>query len=71
DIPRLLNNGNEGTLFEVGNILSLEKTIIDCVDSYDLCIKKALKAKKRIRNEFSFQSVTNQIEKLFYKLANK
>jgi glycosyltransferase involved in cell wall biosynthesis len=71
DIPRLLNNGNEGTLFEVGNTLSLEKTIIDCVDSYDLCINKASKAKKRIRNEFSFLSVTNQIEKLFYKLANK
>ena len=71
DIPRLLNNGNEGTLFEVGNTLLLEKTIIDCVDSYDLCINKALKAKKRIRSEFSFLSVTNQIEKLFYKLANK
>ncbi|MHA1347227.1 MAG: glycosyltransferase family 4 protein [Candidatus Heimdallarchaeaceae archaeon] len=71
DIPRLLNNGEDGTLFEVGNTTSLEKTIIDSVDNYDNCVKKALKARKRIRADFSFLSVTNQIEKLFYKLANK
>ncbi|MBY9000418.1 MAG: glycosyltransferase family 4 protein [Candidatus Heimdallarchaeota archaeon] len=71
DIPRLLKNGEDGTLFEVGNTVSLEKAINDSVDNYDSCIKKAVEARKRIRADFSFLSVTNQLERLFYKLANK
>lgn len=68
DIPRLLKNGDDGILFEVGNSKSLEAALLNMVEDYSVFVNKAKRARKRIRNEFSFQNVTNQIEKLYYKL---
>jgi glycosyltransferase involved in cell wall biosynthesis len=71
DIPRLLRNGEDGILFEVGNTKSLETAIISMIENYSVYVNKAQKARKRIRGEFSFQNVTNQIEQLYYKLSTK
>jgi glycosyltransferase involved in cell wall biosynthesis len=71
DIPRLLKEGKEGKLFEAGDEHSLEKTILDMVENYQYSINKAKTARKRIRKEFSFQEVTDQIEQLYLDLANK
>ncbi|MFW9851913.1 MAG: glycosyltransferase family 4 protein [Candidatus Thorarchaeota archaeon] len=71
DIPRLLKNGEDGILFEVGNPKSLEIAITNMMENYSVYVKKAQKARKRIRKEFSFQHVTNQIERIYYKLSNK
>jgi len=71
DIPRLLKNGKEGKLFEAGNEHSLETTILDMVENYQSYVSKAQKARRRIRKEFSFQSITDQIEQLYLDLAKK
>ena len=71
DIPRLLKNGEDGILFEVGNVKSLENAIINLVENYSGFVTKAQRARKRVRKEFSFQNVTNQIEQLYYNLSKK
>ncbi len=71
DMPRLLDNGKLGTIFEAGNIEALERSILKVVSDYDNYVNIAQKARKKIRSEFSFESVTNQIEQLFYDMINK
>ena len=71
DISRLLNKGKTGTLFDVGKSESLEKAILTVMKDYEYKVSIALKARKKIRSEFSFQSVTDQIEQIYYDLANR
>ena len=71
DIPRLLRSGKDGMLFEAGNVHSLEDAILNVFDNYSSYVKKAQTARKRIRREYSFNHVTNQIEKLYYRMAGK
>ena len=71
DIPRLLNNGKEGMLFEAGNIQSVEEAIINVIDNYTYYVKKAKTARKRIRKEYSFDYITDQTEQLYYKMSGK
>jgi glycosyltransferase involved in cell wall biosynthesis len=58
-------------LFEAGNVQSLEDAILNVVDSYSSYVKKAQTARKRIRREYSFNHVTDQIEKLYYQMSGK
>lgn len=70
DMPRLLDKGRFGTLFEAGNVESLEQSILKVVSEYDNYVSIAKQARKKIRSNFSFESVTNQIEKIYYQIAN-
>ncbi|MCG3225740.1 MAG: glycosyltransferase family 4 protein [Candidatus Heimdallarchaeota archaeon] len=71
DIPRLLREGKEGMLFEAGNAQSLEDAILNVIDNYSSYVKKAQTARKRIRKEYSFNHVTDQIEQLYYRMIGK
>jgi glycosyltransferase involved in cell wall biosynthesis len=69
DVPRLLRSGKDGEIFDAGNVQSVERAIKKVVDDYPSYVKKAQKARKRIRKEYSFNYVTDQTEKLYYKMA--
>ena len=66
DIPRLLENGKSGSLFKAGDEESLKKLILQAIDDYDGLVKKAQNARPRIRSEFSFGTVTDKIEQLYF-----
>jgi glycosyltransferase involved in cell wall biosynthesis len=70
DIPRLLNSGEDGILFKAGNEKQLEEIILNAVKNYDELVDTARKARSKIRKDFAFKTVTNQIEDLYYKLIS-
>ncbi len=70
DIPRLLNSGGDGILFEAGDEDQLEEIILNAAKNYDELVDTARKARSKIRKDFAFRNVTNQIEDLYYKLVS-
>ncbi|MCE7737980.1 MAG: glycosyltransferase family 4 protein [Candidatus Heimdallarchaeota archaeon] len=70
DIPRLLNSGGDGILFEAGNENQLEEIILNAAKNYNELVDTARKARSKIRKDFAFKNVTNQIEDLYYKLVS-
>jgi glycosyltransferase involved in cell wall biosynthesis len=70
DIPRLLDDGKNGILFEAGNEELLVDVILDASKNYTKLVDSARKARKKIRTDFAFGNVTNQIESLYYKLIS-
>lgn len=70
DIPRLLNSGEDGVMFEAGNENHLEEIILNAAINYDELVDTARKARSKIRKDFAFKNVTNQIEDLYYKLVS-
>lgn len=71
DVPRLLNNGKHGTMFEAGNEKELENTLLEIMGKYGDLFSVAKLARQKIRRDFSFSTITDQIEKLYYKLASR
>jgi len=71
DIPRLLRSGKDGEIFEAGDVQSVENAIMNVFDNYSSFVNKAQTARMRIRKEHSFSYVTDQTEKLYYKMAGK
>ena len=70
DIPRLLDNGRDGVMFEAGNEELLEEIILNAFKNYDELVDSAKKARKKIRKNYAFENVTTQIESLYHKLIS-
>ena len=70
DIPRLLEDGRSGLLFKAGDEKTLGKLILEAIEDYDTIAKTAKKARTRIREEFSFERITDKIEQLYFELAS-
>jgi glycosyltransferase involved in cell wall biosynthesis len=71
DIPRLLDNGRSGLLFEAGDEESLEQLILDAINDYDTLVKRAQNIRPKIRSDFSFSKITDKVEQLYFDMLSR
>ena len=70
DIPRLLEGGKSGLLFKAGDEKQLELLIYEAIENYSVLVKNAQRVRPKIRKEFSFETIVDNIEHIYYKLAS-
>jgi glycosyltransferase involved in cell wall biosynthesis len=70
-IPETVIESETGLLFETGDKETLENHILQILNNNDLCDKFSKNSRKRYLDNFSLDSVCNQLNNLYKKLGNK
>ena len=70
-IPELINDGEDGLLFQSGNALDLSSKIQQLIDNPELCREMGIRGRQKIQLEFNETIHYQNIKKIYDNLLNK